>query len=68
VAGPGGEVPVSDYAKVLREDADQFVMTAAVVADEMGRPFAVLALEALSDAVARLNELGMLNSPDEDEA
>jgi hypothetical protein len=56
---------VSDYAKVLREDADQFVMTAAVVAGEVGRPFAVLALEALSDAVARLNERGMLNPEDE---
>jgi hypothetical protein len=65
VAGPGGEVPVSDYAKVIREDADQFVMTAAVVAGEVGRPFAVLALEALSDAVARLNERGMLNPEDE---
>jgi hypothetical protein len=59
---------MSDYAKVLRDDADQFLTTVAVVAEREGEDIGVLAFEALTDALARLGERGILGSSDEDAA
>lgn len=53
--------------KLLRDDADAFALTVAVVAAEVGRPPAEVAQEALSDALARLTETGVLGSTIEDE-
>lgn len=55
------------YAKLLRDDADRFAMTVAVVAEADERPPADVAEEALRDALARLTETGALG-PDEGEA
>ena len=54
------------YADVLREDADRFVTTVAVVAEDAGRSALDVAVEAMADALARLQESGVL-SKDHDE-
>ena len=53
------------YDNVLREDADRFVMTVAVIAEAEGRTPAEVATEAMSDALARLTEIGALGGDDE---
>lgn len=54
------------YDDVLREDADRFVTTIAVVAEDAGRSPLDVAVEAMADALARLQESGVLGSePDE---
>ena len=53
------------YAKVLREDADRFVLAVAVVAEHEGRSPAEVALEAMQNALARLTETGALGGDDE---
>lgn len=48
------------YARELRRTADEFTMTVAVIAEREGRDARELAIEALNDAAARLNETGVL--------
>lgn len=60
-------MPDEDYAKVLRDDADRFVTTVAVVAEREGRLAGEVAQEALRDASARLVEQGVLGGDDEDD-
>lgn len=55
------------YERLLRKDADNFVLTVAVVADATGRTPHDVAHEAIGDALARLHEQGAFD-PDGDDA
>jgi len=48
--------------RLLRTDADNFVLTVAVYADETGEAPAEIALRALADALARQTESGALGT------
>lgn len=50
------------YAKVLRETADELVITVAVCAEREGRPAEEVLREALLDAQGRLTENGTLGT------
>jgi hypothetical protein len=58
-------VSEAQYEKVLRDAADEFVMTVSVVAERSGEPRSVVLERALADAAARLVERGVLGE-DED--
>lgn len=58
MSAPTGDV--ESYRRVVRQAADEFVMAGAVVADREERDADAFALEALSDAIARLMETGVL--------
>jgi hypothetical protein len=53
------------YDSELRRAADEFVTVVAVVAEARGTDPKALALDSLTDAVARLNEHGVLGGDDE---
>lgn len=52
----------------LRRAADEFVLVVAVVADENGAQPYEVAREAISDALARLTEVGALGETEKEES
>jgi hypothetical protein len=57
------------YERLLRVDAEKFALTVAVYAWSVGRDPRIVALDELTNALARLSEAGVLGSAvnDDDE-